>query len=120
MVLSVIVALILTPALCATLLKPIKRGDHGKTTGFFGWFNRLFDKSTNHYVDSVGHIVRSTGRYLLIYLFIVVGMAVLFMRLPTSFLPEEDRGLLLAGRSCPLAPRRSVRRKFSTVSVIIF
>ncbi|WP_313363779.1 efflux RND transporter permease subunit, partial [Mixta calida] len=101
MVLSVIVALILTPALCATLLKPIKRGDHGKTTGFFGWFNRLFDKSTNHYVDSVGHIVRSTGRYLLIYLFIVVGMAVLFMRLPTSFLPEEDQGLLLAQAQLP-------------------
>ncbi len=101
MVLSVIVALILTPALCATLLKPIKRGNHGKTTGFFGWFNRLFDKSTNHYVDSVGHIVRSTGRYLLIYLFIVVGMAVLFMRLPTSFLPEEDQGLLLAQAQLP-------------------
>ncbi|AUX92679.1 multidrug efflux RND transporter permease subunit AcrB [Mixta gaviniae] len=101
MVLSVIVALILTPALCATLLKPIKKGDHGKTTGFFGWFNRLFDKSTNHYVDSVGHIVRSTGRYLLIYLFIVVGMAVLFMRLPTSFLPEEDQGLLLTQAQLP-------------------
>ncbi|WP_275553734.1 multidrug efflux RND transporter permease subunit AcrB [Mixta sp. Marseille-Q2659] len=101
MVLSVIVALILTPALCATMLKPIKKGDHGKTTGFFGWFNRLFDKSTNHYVDSVGHIVRSTGRYLLIYLVIVVGMAVLFMRLPTSFLPEEDQGLLLAQAQLP-------------------
>ncbi|HBV38545.1 MAG TPA: hydrophobe/amphiphile efflux-1 family RND transporter, partial [Erwinia sp.] len=75
MVLSVIVALILTPALCATLLKPIKKGDHGKTTGFFGWFNRMFDKSTNHYTNSVGHIIRSTGRYLLIYLVIVVGMA---------------------------------------------
>jgi multidrug efflux pump len=101
MVLSVIVALILTPALCATMLKPIKKGDHGKTTGFFGWFNRLFDKSTNHYVDSVGHIIRSTGRYLLIYLVIVVGMAVLFMRLPTSFLPEEDQGLLLAQAQLP-------------------
>lgn len=101
MVLSVIVALILTPALCATMLKPIKKGDHGKTTGFFGWFNRLFDKSTNHYVDSVGHIVRSTGRYLLLYLLIVIGMAVLFMRLPTSFLPEEDQGLLLAQAQLP-------------------
>ncbi|GLR10139.1 hydrophobe/amphiphile efflux-1 family RND transporter [Mixta theicola] len=101
MILSVIVALILTPALCATMLKPIKKGDHGKTTGFFGWFNRLFDKSTNHYVDSVGHIVRSTGRYLLLYLLIVVGMAVLFMRLPTSFLPEEDQGLLLTQAQLP-------------------
>ncbi len=101
MALSVLVALILTPALCATMLKPIKKGSHGKTTGFFGWFNRLFDKSTNHYVDSVGHIVRSTGRYLVIYLVIVVGMAYLFLKLPTSFLPEEDQGLLLAQAQLP-------------------
>lgn len=101
MALSVLVALILTPALCATLLKPVKKGDHGKTTGFFGWFNRLFDKSTNHYVDSVGHIIRSTGRYLVIYLVIVVGMAFLFLRLPSSFLPEEDQGLLLAQAQLP-------------------
>ncbi len=101
MALSVLVALILTPALCATMLKPVKKGDHGKTTGFFGWFNRLFDKSTNHYVDSVGHIVRSTGRYLVIYLVIVVGMAYLFLKLPTSFLPEEDQGLLLAQAQLP-------------------
>ena len=101
MALSVLVALILTPALCATMLKPINKGEHGKTTGFFGWFNRLFDKSTNHYVDSVGHIVRSTGRYLVIYLVIVVGMAYLFLRLPSSFLPEEDQGLLLAQAQLP-------------------
>ena len=101
MALSVLVALILTPALCATMLKPIEKGSHGKTTGFFGWFNRLFDKSTNHYVDSVGHIVRSTGRYLVIYLVIVVGMAYLFLKLPTSFLPEEDQGLLLAQAQLP-------------------
>jgi len=101
MALSVLVALILTPALCATLLKPVEKGSHGKTTGFFGWFNRLFDKSTNHYVDSVGHIIRSTGRYLVIYFVIVVGMAVLFMRLPSSFLPDEDQGLLLAQAQLP-------------------
>ncbi|OAE07615.1 multidrug efflux RND transporter permease subunit AcrB [Pantoea sp. OXWO6B1] len=101
MALSVLVALILTPALCATMLKPVKKGDHGKTTGFFGWFNRLFDKSTHHYVDSVGHIVRGTGRYLLLYLLIVVGMAFLFLRLPSSFLPEEDQGLLLAQAQLP-------------------
>ncbi|QEW33288.1 efflux RND transporter permease subunit [Erwinia billingiae] len=101
MVLSVIVALVLTPALCATMLKPVKKGDHGKTTGFFGWFNRMFDKSTNHYTNSVGHIIRSTGRYLVIYLLIVVGMAYLFIQLPTSFLPEEDQGLLLAQAQLP-------------------
>ena len=101
MALSVLVALILTPALCATMLKPVKKGDHGATTGFFGWFNRLFDKSTHHYVDSVGHIVRGTGRYLLLYLLIVLGMAFLFLRLPSSFLPEEDQGLLLAQAQLP-------------------
>ena len=101
MALSVLVAFILTPALCATMLKPIKKGEHGKTTGFFGWFNRIFDKSTSHYVDGVGHMVRSTGRYMLIYLVIVVGMAFLFMRLPSSFLPEEDQGLLLAQAQLP-------------------
>ncbi|EIB99677.1 efflux RND transporter permease subunit [Pantoea anthophila] len=101
MALSVLVALILTPALCATILKPVKKDGHGKTTGFFGWFNRMFDKSTNHYVDSVGHIIRSTGRYMVIYLVIVVGMAYLFMRLPSSFLPEEDQGLLLAQAQLP-------------------
>lgn len=101
MALSVLVAFILTPALCATMLKPVKKGEHGKTTGFFGWFNRMFDKSTHHYVDSVGHMIRSTGRYMVIYLLIVVGMALLFMRLPSSFLPEEDQGLLLAQAQLP-------------------
>ncbi|OML06725.1 aminoglycoside/multidrug transporter permease [Yersinia pestis subsp. microtus bv. Talassica] len=95
MVLSVLVALILTPALCATMLKPIKKGDHGPKTGFFGWFNNMFEKSTHHYTDSVANILRSTGRYLVIYLAIVIGMAVLFMRLPSLFLPEEDQGVFL-------------------------
>ncbi|WP_392431977.1 efflux RND transporter permease AcrB [Yersinia sp. HM-2024] len=95
MVLSVLVALILTPALCATMLKPIAKGEHGPKTGFFGWFNRMFEKSTHHYTDSVGNILRSTGRYLVIYLAIVIGMGVLFLRLPTSFLPEEDQGVFL-------------------------
>ncbi|KGM28505.1 efflux RND transporter permease subunit [Photorhabdus akhurstii] len=95
MVLSVLVALILTPALCATMLKPIAKGSHGKQTGVFGWFNRIFDKSTHHYTDSVGRILRNTGRYLVIYVFLVAGMAVMFTRLPSSFLPEEDQGVLL-------------------------
>ncbi|MBV7405399.1 multidrug efflux RND transporter permease subunit AcrB [Enterobacter sp. ENT03] len=96
MALSVLVALILTPALCATMLKPVAKGDHGEgKKGFFGWFNRMFDKSTNHYTDSIGNILRSTGRYLLLYIIIVVGMAYLFVRLPSSFLPDEDQGVFL-------------------------
>ncbi|HKN03873.1 MAG TPA: efflux RND transporter permease subunit [Buttiauxella sp.] len=94
MALSVLVALILTPALCATLLKPVDPQTH-KKTGFFGWFNHKFNQSANHYTDSVSHILRSTGRYLLLYLIIVIGMAVLFLRLPTSFLPDEDQGVFM-------------------------
>ncbi|MDU1942306.1 MAG: efflux RND transporter permease subunit, partial [Cronobacter sakazakii] len=102
MVLSVIVALILTPALCATMLKPVAKGDHGEgKKGFFGWFNRMFDKSTHHYTDSVGNILRSTGRYLLLYLLIVVAMAFLFIRLPSSFLPDEDQGVFLTMAQLP-------------------
>ncbi|ELN3823602.1 efflux RND transporter permease subunit [Salmonella enterica] len=95
MALSVLVALILTPALCATLLKPVSAEHHKKKSGFFGWFNARFDHSVNHYTNSVSGIVRNTGRYLIIYLLIVVGMAVLFLRLPTSVLPEEDQGVFL-------------------------
>ncbi|EHO4505031.1 efflux RND transporter permease subunit [Salmonella enterica] len=95
MALSVLVALILTPALCTTLLKPVSAEHHKKKSGFFGWFNARFDHSVNHYTNSVSGIVRNTGRYLIIYLLIVVGMAVLFLRLPTSFLPEEDQGVFL-------------------------
>ena len=95
MALSVLVALILTPALCATLLKPVSAEHHEKKNGFFGWFNAKFDHSVNHYTNSVSGIVRKTGRYLVVYLIIVIGMAVLFMRLPTSFLPEEDQGVFM-------------------------
>ncbi|ENC9772060.1 TPA: efflux RND transporter permease subunit [Citrobacter koseri] len=95
MALSVLVALILTPALCATLLKPASADHHEKKGGFFGWFNTLFEKSVGHYSNSVSGILRKTGRYLLLYVLIVGGMAILFLRLPTSFLPEEDQGVFM-------------------------
>ena len=95
MALSVLVALILTPALCATLLKPVSSDHHEKKGGFFGWFNALFDRSVEHYSNSVSGILRKTGRYLVVYVIIVGGMAVLFLRLPTSFLPEEDQGVFM-------------------------
>ena len=94
MALSVLVALILTPALCATLLKPAS-ADHHEKKGFFGWFNKLFDRSVDHYTNSVSGILRKTGRYLVVYVLIVGGMAVLFLKLPTSFLPEEDQGVFM-------------------------
>ncbi|MBJ3816119.1 efflux RND transporter permease subunit [Shimwellia pseudoproteus] len=93
MVLSVLVALTLTPALCATLLKPAKPGEHGGQRGLFGWFNRRFEHSTRHYVRVVARMLNGTGRYLLLYVVIVGGMAWLFMRLPTAFLPSEDQGV---------------------------
>ncbi len=93
MVLSVLVALTLTPALCATLLKPLPPGQHVAHRGLFGWFNRRFENSTHHYTRTVGAMLNGTGRYLLVYVVIVAGMAVLFMRLPTAFLPSEDQGV---------------------------
>lgn len=73
------------PALCATLLKPVSAEHHENKGGFFGWFNTTFDHSVNHYTNSVGKILGSTGRYLLIYALIVAGMVVLFyvFRLPS-------------------------------------
>ncbi|WP_458320365.1 efflux RND transporter permease subunit [Providencia sp. CRPN24742] len=96
MILSVFVAMILTPALCATMLKPIEKGSHGSQKGFFGWFNRTFEKQAHHYTDSVSRMLNGTGRYLIIYLILVAGMALMFVRLPSSFLPEEDQRVFLA------------------------
>ena len=93
MVLSVLVAMILTPALCATMLKPIAKGHHHGRRGFFGWFNRMFNRNAARYERGVGRILAKSGRWLLIYLALMGVMAFLFLRLPTSFLPLEDRGI---------------------------
>ncbi|WP_309294030.1 efflux RND transporter permease subunit [Azonexus sp.] len=94
MVLSVLVALILTPALCATLLKPIKKGHHEAKTGFFGWFNRTFNRSRDKYHNGVHHVIKRSGRWLLIYLGVIVAIGFLFVKLPKSFLPVEDQGTM--------------------------
>ncbi|WP_323640942.1 multidrug efflux RND transporter permease AcrD [Pectobacterium polonicum] len=93
MILSVLVAMILTPALCATLLKPLAKGQHHGRKGFFGWFNRSFTRTSLKYERGVGKILVSSGRWLLLYMGIIGIMAFLFFRLPTSFLPQEDRGV---------------------------
>ena len=95
MALSVLVALILTPALCATILKPAHKGELAHQKGFFGWFNRFFNKATNGYVGAVGGTVSRPIRMMLVYVAVLVVLAVLYMRLPTSFLPEEDQGVLI-------------------------
>ena len=93
MALSVLVALILTPALCATLLKPIQPGTHQQKRGFFGWFNRTFENGADRYRESVAYVLKRTGRFGLIYFLLIGGMIFLFSQLPTSFLPEEDQGV---------------------------
>ena len=93
MVLSVLVALILTPALCATILKPIDK-DHVKTTGFFGWFNRSFNKGRDKTLTGTKSVIRHPVRWFLIYGVILVAVGLLFVKLPASFLPPEDQGTL--------------------------
>ncbi len=95
MALSVFVAVTLTPALCATMLKPVVKGHHEAQRGFFGWFNRTFSQGTKAYGAGVGRSIRRWGRSLLVYALIVGGMGWIFSQIPTSFLPEEDQGVLL-------------------------
>ncbi|RHW20239.1 efflux RND transporter permease subunit [Pseudomonas jilinensis] len=102
MVLSVLVALIFTPALCATLLKPVKAGHHHEKRGFFGWFNRTFNRGVDSYQRSVAGILRNKTPYLALYLLIGVIMVFLFLRLPTAFLPDEDQGVLFAQITAPV------------------
>ena len=101
MTLSVLVALILTPALCATLLKPVAKGHHDEKRGFFGWFNRTFDRSRNGYEGVVKRLLGRTGRSMVIYGLIVAVMAFVFLRLPGGFLPEEDQGIIFCMAQLP-------------------
>ncbi len=100
MILSVIVALILTPALCATLLKPVQ--GHAKQRGIFGLFNRGFDRVTTGYRQGVSGILARSARFILVFAVIVVAMGWLFTRLPSSFLPEEDQGILITSVQLPV------------------
>src|SRR5580658_4514589 len=94
MVLSVIVAIVVTPALCATLLKPVKKGEHHSNSGFFRWFNRAFDSGNKRYQGIVAAIISRPARYMLVYLALASVMGLLFIRLPTAYLPDEDQGVL--------------------------
>jgi HAE1 family hydrophobic/amphiphilic exporter-1/multidrug efflux pump len=100
MVLSVLVAMSLTPALCATLLKP----GHGSAAqrGFFAWFNRTFARSTVRYQSSVARILLRSPRMLVLYAIILSVMVAGFLRLPGSFLPDEDQGMLMASFQLPV------------------
>lgn len=93
-------ALSLTPALCASFLKPIEAGHHEKK-GFFGWFNRGFDKASHKYSSSVGSIIKRSGRFMVIYAALLAGLGWAYMQLPSSFLPNEDQGYLIVDIQAP-------------------
>ena len=98
---SAFLALSLTPALCATLLKPVEAGHHHAKTGFFGGFNRGFARTAKAYEGGVAKLLPRAARYLVIYLAIVAGAAWTYQRLPTSFLPNEDQGTMLVNVQLP-------------------
>lgn len=101
MALSLLTALSLTPALCATLLKPAHHDTSHSAPRFFTLFNQHFERFTQHYSDSTRKILRVTSRYMILYLLIIIAMVLLFLRIPTSFLPEEDQGVLLTMAQLP-------------------
>ena len=94
MALSVLVAIIFTPALCATMLKPVEKGHARRERGFFGWFNRMFARNARRYESAVGKILARSLRFLAIYIAIIGVLALLFVRMPTAFLPDEDQGVM--------------------------
>ncbi|MDQ0025176.1 multidrug efflux pump [Variovorax paradoxus] len=98
---SAFMALSLTPALCATLLKPVEAGHHHEKTGFFGWFNRGFTRTAKGYESVVARILRRAARYLIIYVAIIGAVVFTYMRLPSSFLPAEDQGNIIVNVQLP-------------------
>ena len=101
MLFSLFLALSLTPALCATFLKPVEAGHKHAKTGFFGWFNRGFTATTHGYEGVVARIIKRTGRFMLLFGLIVAAVVVLFTRMPGSFLPNEDQGYIIANVQLP-------------------
>ena len=101
MTLSVLVAIILTPALCATMLKPIDKNHHAEKRGFFGWFNRVFDRNADRYATGVRAFVRRSPRSLALYAAIIVLLVLLFGRMQTGFLPDEDQGIMFTQAQLP-------------------
>jgi len=100
--LSVLVALIFTPALCATILKKPKGDAHHEKKGFFGWFNRIFDRGTNRFERGVSGMLKNRGRYLLAFVLITAGTGYLFTQIPKAFLPNEDQGLMMVEVRMPV------------------
>ncbi|RZN31317.1 multidrug efflux RND transporter permease subunit [Bradyrhizobium sp. Leo121] len=98
---SALLALSLTPALCATLLKPVTAGHGHARRGVFGWFNRTLDAGRDGYTRTVGWTLKRTGRLMLIYVALLVGLGWGFMRLPGGFLPVDDQGFITTDVQTP-------------------
>jgi multidrug efflux pump len=108
-------ALSLTPALCATFLKPVDNGHHEKR-GFFGWFNRGFESASRGYSSLVGGVIKRAGRFMIIYLALVAALGWAYIRLPTAFVPNEDQGYLIVDIQTP--PEASANRTLAVIQQI--
>lgn len=106
MLFSVFLALSLTPALCASLLKPVEKGHKHEKRGFFGWFNRGFASGSKRYQSVVARLLRRTAVMMLVYLVVIGGVVWLYARMPASFLPEEDQGYFLTNIQLPTGATR--------------
>lgn len=113
--LSVLVALVFTPALCATMLKA-HAGGQKKQTGFFAWFNRVFERNTDRYASSISKILRNPKRTFVIYALLLLGVVAMFRNLPSAFLPDEDQGLLIVQIQTP--PNSSAERTQTVIDSV--
>ncbi len=113
MALSVLVAIVFTPALCATLLKPVEKGHNLSRRGFFGWFNRAFERGTARYEHIVVGMLKRSVRFMVVFAAIVGVLAYLANRLPTAFLPEEDQGVMFT--QVVLPPSATQERTLETL-----
>ena len=113
---SAFMALSLTPALCATLLKPVEAGHHHAKSGFFGWFNRGFSSTAKRYEGTLARLLTRTGRMLIVYGAIVAAVIWLVLRLPTSFLPNEDQGYIVVNVQLP--PGATINRSVKVMEQV--
>jgi multidrug efflux pump len=102
MLFSIFLALTLTPALCAAILKPIDKAKHEAKGGFFGWFNKNFWAGRDKYHKTIGHMLHHTGRWFIIYAAVILAVVILYARMPSSFLPEEDQGYFITNIQLPV------------------
>ncbi|MGZ0656053.1 efflux RND transporter permease subunit [Coraliomargarita sp. W4R72] len=106
MALSVLIAIVLTPALCATMLKPVKAGHKNEKRGFFGWFNRTFDSNADRYRSTLDYLIHHKVKSFFIYGLIVVALVFIYNKVPSGFLPEEDQGIIFAQAQLPAGSTR--------------